>query len=78
MVYVSIISTALSDPKAYLARLRQEVNGVLYHRGKNFAKGEQLPDDWPVSGTAGEIYRLAGGGVGADDEQIDNLRFRLT
>ncbi|MBR7342175.1 malto-oligosyltrehalose synthase, partial [Klebsiella pneumoniae] len=44
----------LADPKAYLARLRQEVGPACYITvEKILAKGEQLPDDWPVSGTTG-------------------------
>ncbi|MDI5536197.1 hypothetical protein MJM28_28555, partial [Salmonella enterica subsp. enterica serovar Montevideo] len=43
-------------PKAYLARLRQEVGPACYITvEKILAKGEQLPDDWPVSGTTGYV-----------------------
>ncbi|EEK0568690.1 malto-oligosyltrehalose synthase [Salmonella enterica subsp. enterica serovar Dublin] len=38
------------------------------------AKGEQLPDDWPVSGTTGYEFIASLAEVLVDDEQIDNLR----
>ncbi len=47
---------------------------MLYHRGKILAKGEQLPDDWPVSGTTGYEFIASLAEVLVDDEQIDNLR----
>ncbi|ESF00811.1 hypothetical protein SEEV1955_04289, partial [Salmonella enterica subsp. enterica serovar Virchow str. ATCC 51955] len=44
---------------------------MLYHRGKILAKGEQLPDDWPVSGTTGYEFIASLAEVLVDDEQID-------
>ncbi len=41
---------------------------------KILAKGEQLPDDWPVSGTTGYEFIASLAEVLVDDEQIDNLR----
>ncbi|ELM0302329.1 malto-oligosyltrehalose synthase [Salmonella enterica] len=65
----------LADPKAYLARLRQEVGPACYITvEKILAKGEQLPDDWPVSGTTGYEFIASLAEVLVDDEQIDNLR----
>ncbi|ECE1516747.1 malto-oligosyltrehalose trehalohydrolase [Salmonella enterica] len=62
-------------PKAYLARLRQEVGPACYITvEKILAKGEQLPDDWPVSGTTGYEFIASLAEVLVDDEQIDNLR----
>ncbi|EEM7761650.1 malto-oligosyltrehalose synthase, partial [Salmonella enterica subsp. enterica serovar Enteritidis] len=61
--------------KAYLARLRQEVGPACYITvEKILAKGEQLPDDWPVSGTTGYEFIASLAEVLVDDEQIDNLR----
>lgn len=65
----------LADPKAYLARLRQEVGPACYITvEKILAKGEQLPEDWPVSGTTGYEFIASLAEVLVDDEQIDNLR----
>lgn len=65
----------LVDPKAYLARLRQEVGPACYITvEKILAKGEQLPDDWPVSGTTGYEFIASLAEVLVDDEKIDNLR----
>lgn len=65
----------LADPKAYLARLRQEVGPACYITvEKILAKGEQLPDDWPVSGTTGYEFIASLAEVLVDDKQIDNLR----
>lgn len=65
----------LADPKAYLERLRQEVGPACYITvEKILAKGEQLPDDWPVSGTTGYEFIASLAEVLVDDEQIDNLR----
>lgn len=65
----------LADPKAYLARLRQEVGPACYITvEKILAKGEQLPDDWPVSGTTGYEFIASLAEVLVDDGQIDNLR----
>ncbi|HAO3765993.1 TPA: malto-oligosyltrehalose synthase, partial [Salmonella enterica] len=65
----------LADPKAYLARLRQAVGPTCYITvEKILAKGEQLPDDWPVSGTTGYEFIASLAEVLVDDEQINNLR----
>ncbi|MCB2236444.1 malto-oligosyltrehalose synthase [Salmonella enterica subsp. diarizonae] len=65
----------LADPKAYLERLRQAVGPACYITvEKILAKGEQLPDDWPVSGTTGYEFIASLAEVLVDDEQINNLR----
>lgn len=44
----------LADPKAYLERLRQAAGPECYITvEKILGEGEQLPQDWPISGTTG-------------------------
>ena len=44
----------LADPKAYLERLRQATGPECYITvEKILGEGEQLPQDWPISGTTG-------------------------
>ena len=50
----------LADPRAYLQRLRNEVGPDVYIVvEKILARGEQLPSDWPISGTTGYEFVTA-------------------
>ncbi|WP_413728412.1 malto-oligosyltrehalose synthase [Sodalis sp. RH19] len=65
----------LADPKAYLERLRQEAGPDCYITvEKILGKGEQIPPDWPISGTTGYEFIAALSDVLVDDEKIDLLR----
>lgn len=65
----------LADPLGYLRRLRQKSGPQCYITvEKILGKGEQLPADWPVSGTTGYEFIAALSDVLVDDEQLDDLR----
>lgn len=65
----------LADPKGYLERLRASTGPDCYITvEKILARGEQLPADWPVSGTTGYEFIAALSEVLVDDEQIETLR----
>ncbi|MCV3304920.1 malto-oligosyltrehalose synthase, partial [Leclercia adecarboxylata] len=65
----------LADPRAYLQRLRQEAGADCYITvEKILSKGENLPTDWPISGTTGYEFIASLSEVLIDDDKIDNLR----
>ncbi len=50
----------LADPKAYLERLRLEAGPDCYITvEKILGEGEQVPADWPISGTTGYEFIAA-------------------
>lgn len=64
----------LADPLGYLQQLRQAVGDACYITvEKILADGEQLPADWPVSGTTGYEFIAALSHALIDDNQIDML-----
>jgi len=66
----------LRDPLAYLNRLQERLAADENHAGKEsyllvekiLARGEELPSDWPVSGTTGYDYVNAANGIFVDPE----------
>ncbi len=65
----------LADPRAYLQRLRQEAGADCYITvEKILSKGENLPTDWPISGTTGYEFIASLSEVLIDDDKIDSLR----
>lgn len=65
----------LADPKAYLELLRQEAGPDCYITvEKILGKNEQIPEDWPISGTTGYEFIESLSDVLVDDEQLDALR----
>jgi len=65
----------LADPKGYLERLRQKAGPECYITvEKILGKDEQLPDDWPISGTTGYEFIASLSDVLVDDEKIPQLR----
>lgn len=65
----------LADPKAYLDRLRQKVGPACYITvEKILGHDEQLPADWPISGTTGYEFIASLSDVLVDDEKIPQLR----
>ena len=65
----------LADPKGYLERLRQAAGPDCYITvEKILGRGEQIPADWPISGTTGYEFIAALSEVLVDDEKIDLLR----
>jgi len=65
----------LADPRAYLQRLRQEAGPDCYITvEKILSKGENLPTDWPISGTTGYEFIASLSEVLIDDDKIDGLR----
>ncbi len=65
----------LADPLGYLQRLRQKprADECYITVEKILAEGEQLPADWPVSGTTGYEFIASLADVLVDDNQIDML-----
>ncbi|ORM72728.1 malto-oligosyltrehalose synthase [Pantoea wallisii] len=64
----------LADPLGYLQQLRQAVGDACYITvEKILAEGEQLPDEWPISGTTGYEFIAALSHALIDDSQIDML-----
>ena len=65
----------LADPLGYLQRLRQATGPECYITvEKILAKGEQLPADWPVSGTTGYEFIASLAEVLVDDNNLDQLQ----
>ncbi|PLR44129.1 malto-oligosyltrehalose synthase [Chimaeribacter arupi] len=65
----------LADPKAYLERLRRETGPECYLTvEKILGEGEQLPADWPVSGTTGYEFVAALSDALVDGGKLDTLR----
>lgn len=65
----------LADPKGYLELLRQEAGSDCYITvEKILGKGEQIPTDWPISGTTGYEFIAALSEVLVDDDKIALLR----
>ena len=64
----------LADPLGYLQRLRQETGPECYITvEKILAKGEQLPAEWPVSGTTGYEFIASLAEVLVDDSSLERL-----
>lgn len=64
----------LADPLGYLQRLRQATGPACYITvEKILAKGEQLPVEWPVSGTTGYEFIASLAEVLVDDSRLDRL-----
>lgn len=65
----------LADPLGYLQQLRTAAGEECYITvEKILADGEQLPEEWPVSGTTGYEFIAALSHVLIDDTKIDTLR----
>jgi len=64
----------LADPKQYLDRLRDAAGPQTYLLiEKILARDEQLPSDWPISGTTGYEFIAALGDVFVDETQSRRL-----
>ncbi|MFX2607505.1 malto-oligosyltrehalose synthase [Enterobacter mori] len=64
----------LGDPLGYLQRLRQATGPDCYITvEKILAKGEQLPAEWPVSGTTGYEFIASLAEVLVDDNSLERL-----
>ncbi|RWX78947.1 malto-oligosyltrehalose synthase [Neorhizobium lilium] len=65
----------LADPKAYLERLRQEAGPECYITvEKILGEGEQIPTDWPISGTTGYEFIAALSDILVDNNGLSELR----
>jgi (1->4)-alpha-D-glucan 1-alpha-D-glucosylmutase len=65
----------LADPKSYLERLRQEAGPDCYITvEKILGEGEQIPADWPISGTTGYEFIAAVSDALVDGRKLDELR----
>lgn len=65
----------LADPQAYLERLRQQAGPDCYITvEKILGKDEQIPADWPISGTTGYEFIESLSDVLVDGENIRLLR----
>ena len=65
----------LADPKAYLHRLRREAGPDCYITvEKILAEGEDIPADWPISGTTGYEFMASLADVLVDGDKIGALR----
>ncbi|MEI2264509.1 malto-oligosyltrehalose synthase [Erwinia sp. CGal63] len=65
----------LADPKGYLEQLRQEAGPACYITvEKILAKGEQLPADWPISGTTGYEFIASLSEALVDGRHLRQLR----
>ncbi|MCK1968118.1 malto-oligosyltrehalose synthase [Franconibacter sp. IITDAS19] len=65
----------LADPKGYLELLRQEAGPDCYITvEKILGEGEQIPSDWPVSGTTGYEFIAALSDVLVDGDKLGDLR----
>ncbi len=65
----------LADPKSYLERLRQEAGAGCYITvEKILGPDEQLPLDWPVSGTTGYEFISALSNVFVDNDKLSQLQ----
>ena len=66
----------LADPLGYLQRLRQATGPDCYITvEKILAKGEQLPAEWPVSGTTGYEFIASLAEVLVDDASLERLEY---
>lgn len=64
----------LADPKGYLEQLRQHVGPDCYITvEKILGEGEQLPRDWPISGTTGYEFIDALSDALVDDDNMETL-----
>jgi (1->4)-alpha-D-glucan 1-alpha-D-glucosylmutase len=64
----------LADPKAYLEQLREAAGPDTYIVvEKILGEGEQLPDDWPISGTTGYEFIGALSNALVDGEKTEAL-----
>ena len=64
----------LADPQGYLQRLRKAAGPDCYITvEKILAEGEQIPAEWPISGTTGYEFIAALSHALIDDTQIDAL-----
>lgn len=65
----------LADPKAYLDRLREQTGEACYITvEKILGEGEQLPADWPVSGTTGYEFIASLSNALVDGQKLAALR----
>ncbi len=65
----------LADPKGYLERLRHEAGPDCYITvEKILGEGEQIPADWPISGTTGYEFIAAVSDALIDGRRLDELR----
>lgn len=65
----------LSDPAAYLSRLREEVGPDCYLVvEKILGPGEQLPGEWPVSGTTGYEFIASLSNLFVDENGLSILK----
>ncbi|WP_110875771.1 malto-oligosyltrehalose synthase [Franconibacter helveticus] len=65
----------LADPKGYLEQLRQEAGAECYITvEKILGEGEQIPADWPISGTTGYEFIAALSDVLVDGDKLGALR----
>lgn len=65
----------LADPKGYLEQLRHEAGAACYITvEKILGEGEQIPADWPISGTTGYEFIAALSHVLVDNHHLDALR----
>ncbi|MEZ3498647.1 malto-oligosyltrehalose synthase [Pantoea sp. KPR_PJ] len=65
----------LADPKGYLAQLSQHAGPACYITvEKILGEGEQLPADWPVSGTTGYEFIASLSDALVDGRQVAALR----
>lgn len=65
----------LADPKGYLERLRQEAGEDCYLTvEKILGEEEQIPEDWPISGTTGYEFIAALSDALVDGNKINILR----
>lgn len=65
----------LADPKGYLERLRHEAGPDCYITvEKILGEGEQIPADWPISGTTGYEFIAALSDALVDGRKLDDLR----
>ncbi|MCU5774827.1 malto-oligosyltrehalose synthase [Erwiniaceae bacterium BAC15a-03b] len=65
----------LADPKAYLDLLRRQTGSDCYITvEKILGEGEQLPPEWPISGTTGYEFMSAVTDALVDGAKIDSLR----
>ncbi|UIK04150.1 malto-oligosyltrehalose synthase [Neorhizobium galegae] len=65
----------LADPKGYLERLRHEAGPDCYITvEKILGESEQIPADWPISGTTGYEFIAAVSDALVDGRKLDDLR----
>lgn len=65
----------LADPKGYLTQLRREAGEACYITvEKILGEGEQIPSDWPISGTTGYEFIAALSHVLVDNHSLNALR----